>query len=1163
MKIRYTHISYTFSVIILVTLMLCVGCENQGSKKSESILNESDEANAKPWIFWYWMHGAVSREAITADLEAMHEVGIGGAMLMPIKEVLDSSFYYPSYGTMTPEWWDLVQYAMEEAKRLGLQIGMNACDGFTCAGGPWITPEMSMQKVVWADTLVTGGHTFKGNLPQPEIVKGYYDDIATFAYPALAGTGISSYDLNPKVTTSLKHENLQYLAQKHNTRQFSTRQPCWIQYAFEKPFTCRSVMLKTGWNNYQANRLIIEISDDGVHFTKHTRLVPPRSGWLDLDADNTQSIPPVTAKYFRFVFDPEGSEPGAEDIDDAKWSPRLRTSGIELSGDPRISQFEGKSGMIWRIAKETTDKEISSDMCVPEDQLINISEQVGDKGELEWDIPEGKWIILRIGHTSTGHENYVGGGGKGLECDKFDPEVIRFQFDQWFGEAFRQVGPGLAGDVLKRFHIDSWECGSQNWSHVFPEEFKKRRGYDLMPYLPVMAGVPLKDTEFSEKVLKDIRTTVSDLFTDVFYRTLAEEAHKKKTLFSAECIAPVGVSDGMLHYKEVDLPMGEFWYNSPSHDKPNDMLDAISASHIYGKRIIQAEALTEIRLDWDEYPGILKPVVDRNFALGANRMVPHVFVLNPWMDRKPGMTLGMNGNFFQRDQTWWKPGKAFFEYLTNCQRLLQKGDPVVDIAVFTGEEIPRRAILPDRLVDVLPGIFGRDKVELERKRLENAGIPTRDIPKGVRTQSNMADPDNWIDPLNGYAYDSFNKDALLRLATVEDGRIVLPGGASYGVLVIPGNRKMAPDGGKEMSLEVAEKLLSLVKDGAIVLMMDKPDKTPGWQSGPNADQQLKKTIAEFFNGDKVSIEDGKGHKQMMWNIGKGKVIQGPWILDSFDPIHIQQDVQGFDTEGEKTDIAWNHRTEKGKEIYFISNQQNEARNITLSFRVDDKEPVLYDPVRNTQYRLPDWQQHNARTELKYRFEPYQSVFVVFEDNDPEYLKSAGKNWLETKPVQRITGPWNVKFDPEFGGPEEAVRFNKLTDWSKNADTKIKYYSGTAVYSTSFEFSDELKENQSVWLDLGEIANIAEVTLNGKSCGIAWTAPYRLRIDGALKSGNNELQIAVTNTWANRLIGDHQLPEDQRITWTTAPYRLEGKPLGKAGLLGPVSINYELRNRNGN
>ncbi len=241
-------------------------------------------------------------------------------------------------------------------------------------------------------------------------------------------------------------------------------------------------------------------------------------------------------------------------------------------------------------------------------------------GHLNWQAPAGNWTILRIGHTSTGHTNATGGGGIGLECDKFNPEAIQLQFNSWFGEAAKQIGPELTNKVLKVFHVDSWECGSQNWSPVFREEFKKRRGYDLINYLPAMAGIPVQTADISEGFLHDVRQTIVELIDDNFYATLNKLSHEKGCTFTAESVAPTMVSDGLLHYNNVDVPMGEFWLNSPTHDKPNDMFDAISGAHIYGKPIIQSESFTTVRMAWNEHPGMLKKLQDYNYALGINQI---------------------------------------------------------------------------------------------------------------------------------------------------------------------------------------------------------------------------------------------------------------------------------------------------------------------------------------------------------------------------------------------------------------------------------------------------------------------------------------------------------------------------------------------------------------
>jgi hypothetical protein len=1082
---------------------------------------------------------------------------------MPIKDVENPPAISPPARQLSPQWWAMVKHAMHEADRLGLKLAMHVSDGFALAGGPWITPELSMQHVVSAQTQVTGGKKVSLLLPQPPRTQGYYRDVAVYAYPTPTGSGATTATSKPQITSSITGENLALLATPGNRKGFKTNEPGWIQYAFEQPFTCRSIRIRSNGYNYQANRLRVEVSDDGRTFRELTRLHPPRSGWQDSSAV-THALPATTARFFRFGYDPAGSEPGAEDLDAAKWKQSLKVSEIQLSGEARIHQFEGKNGDVWRVSQRTTPAQLPDAQCVPLGKVINLTDKLDANGRLTWTAPPGRWTILRMGHTSTGQINTTGGGGRGLECDKFNPAAVSLQFDKWFGEAVRQGGPELAARVLKGFHVDSWECGSQNWSANFPAEFRSRRGYDLLPWLPVMAGVPLASADQSERVLFDVRQTIADLVNDKFYVTLRDLAHAKGCTFSAEAIAPTMVSDGLLHYQHADVPMGEFWLRSPTHDKPNDMLDAVSGAHIYGKNIVQAEAFTELKLAWDEHPGMLKALQDRNYALGVNRLVYHVFVHNPWLDRRPGMTLSGIGLFFQRDQTWWQPGRAWVDYARRCQALLQLGHPVADVAVFTGEETPRRAILPNRLVHDLPGILGPQAVAAEQKRLANAGLPMREQPEKVSASANMETADMLVDPLHGYQYDSFNKDALLRLAEVENGRIVLPGGASYGLLVVPGGLKMSPDS-TSMSPEVARKLDELARAGATILLNRQPSHSPELRDFPNADKEVQQLTASL-NQSENSQASAVTTVAINAPVSTGRVLRGPYQAGSFDALGFARDVIASTASGQRArGIAWTHRAAPEFDIYFISNQLDSARTINLSLRVAGRRPELWNAVTGEIRPATDWKLEDGRTVLPLQLDRSGSVFVVFREPATPPGAPSGSNALAMQPVQTLSGPWQVQFDAQMRGPAQPVAFTKLTDWSQHPDAAIRHYSGTATYTQTFRWQPPRQSKQSkgkaagapaprVFLDLGTVANLAEVRVNGQPCGIAWTPPHRLDITQALKKGDNQLAISVTNTWANRLIGDQTLPADQRPTWTPAPSPAAGKPLLPAGLLGPVVLS---------
>jgi len=1110
-----------FSVLFTFFLML----QSVVSQDLEQLWQSPPE-DSKSWVFWYWMQGAVSKEGITADLAAMKESGIAGAYLMPIRGVPEKPFIVPIVEQLSPLWWEMVRFAFQEADRIGVKIGFHVCDGFALAGGPWITPELSMQKMVWSQINIKGGRNIDQVLPQPEDYKGYYKDIAVFAYPTPSGEGVSSETIKPKVTTSLGTD-AQFLTDKNNQEIFRSESPCWIQYTFDKPFTCRTIQVQAPPRSYQGQRLTIQASDDGVNFRKIVQLEPPRQGWQNDLFPMTNSIPPTTARFFRFVYDNSGSEPGSEDMDAAKWKQSLKIKGIWLSSEARIHQYEAKNGSTWRLASRTTDNQLPDNICIETGKLVDISSYMDKNGKLNWKAPKGDWTILRMGHTSTGHTNETGGKGAGLECDKFNPVAIRLQFNSWFGKAVEVAGEDLASRVLKIFHVDSWECGSQNWSSNFRDEFKKRRGYDIYHFLPVMAGIPIESAETSERILYDVRQTISELVVDKFYAVLKEEAHAKGCQFSAECVAPTMMSDGMMHHKNTDIPMGEYWFQSPTHDKPNDILDAISAAHIYGKNIIPAEAFTQLRMVFNEHPAMLKPVQDRHYALGINRLSYHVNVLNPWLDRQPGMTLDGIGLYFQRDQTWWKPGKAWVDYAQRCHALLQFGKPVVDIAVFTGEELPRRAILPDRLVPFLPGIFGKYKVEKEKQRQANVGEPTRQMPVGVNHSANIMESEDWVNAMRGYAYDSFNPDVLLNYARVENGRIVLPNGMSYGALIILGNHPMQPDA-RRMSEEVANKLQEFLAQGATIFMQEVPTRTLNYS-------QVK--------------------SKPVWD--NNKFISLPYTDETFDKIGIQRDFIVTEVSGGEyaKDIAYAHRRGNDVDIYFVSNQSEVTRNVNISLRASGRIPELWNPVTGKIIKNISWEIENNRTKINLNLDSNESMFIVLriptkDKNDKAVVSGA---YLQLS----IATPWTVHFDAKSRGLKEPVVFNKLTDWSESDNELIRYYSGTAIYRNNFDIT--INKGTEYYLELDDIYNLAEVKVNGKSCGTIWTKPYKVEITGAIEDGNNTLEIAVTNTWANRIMGDEDFDaekDDSKKIWTNARYRMPEKRLVKSGLTGDVRIIME-------
>ncbi len=991
----------------------------------------------QPWTFWYWMYGAVSEAGIKADLQAMKDVGLGGCYLMPIRGASERPEYEGKADALTENFWHKIDYALQLADSLELGMGIHICDGFALAGGPWIKPEESMQKIVFCDTIIDGGYRHL-RMSKPQHYENYYEDIAVYAIP-VRGERLE-----------VKNEKIAYSSEVTVNAKgiYCADKPCWIQYEFDEPTLVRNIEVEPSGTNFQCQRLLVKASDDGVIFHQVKQLVPPRQGWQNTGYNTTFSIPPTRAKFIRFEWTPEGTEPGAEDLDAAKWKPVLRLKSIKFHNWSLIDNWEGKAGYVWRIAPDTSKDDLKKDDFLRPQDIIR-TEMIGDM--LEIDLPKGQWRILRIGHTSTGHTNATAGGAKGLECDKFSHQAVSKQIDNWFGLFMKRPNH----KAIQYLHVDSWECGSQNWSKTFAEEFQKRRGYDLIPYLPVYAGIPMEN---AEQVLRDIRKTINELINEVFFTTAKQKADAYGVSLSSESVAPTMVSDGMEHYKYVDVPMGEYWLNSPTHDKPNDMLDAIHGGHVYGKQIIQAEGFTEVRGVWDETPASIKELLDRNFALGMNRLFFHVNTHNPWLDRKPGMTLDGIGLFFQRDQTWFPEAKAFVDYITRCQTLLQKGKPVVDIAVYTGEEMPSRALTPDRIVSMLPGLFGPERIASEKARLANVGQPMEESPVGVRHSAGILDLKDWINPLHGYQYDSMNKDALLTQPF------------NYKVLVIPQ--------GALVSQEAKAKIDQLLQQGVIII--DKPYKQATFSNIPRD----------------VEVPEG---------------------------------------------IAYAHRDTGDEDIYFLANQSNSEKTFKPVFRNSHQKAVLYNPVTN----------EHAIYDGTVTLPSYGSCFVVFSPKPSDWESEAVGLGVRSR---RTMSPkqWDILFHES----NIALQGQSLFDWSQHADERIRFFSGHARYTTTLKLKGKEVPQGRAWLSFPNVKDIAHVWINGKDCGIAWTAPYEVEITGALQKGKNTIEIEVVNTWHNALKGLDQGKAPYEGIWTNARYRTKGEGLLPAGLLEQPELKIE-------
>jgi hypothetical protein len=718
-------------------------------------------------------------------------------------------------------------------------------------------------------------------------------------------------------------------------------------------------------------------------------------------------------------------------------------------------------------------------------QVLNLSQYVKE-GVLNWDAPAGEWTIIRFGYSTTGAEVSTSSG-------KWQGRVIDYTSEKHFNRYWdTNVEPLLkmigdkAGKTLKYLQTDSFEAGGMNWSDKFEDEFKKRRGYDPTPYLPILAGKIIENRETSNRFLTDLRKTLSDCISDNHYRVFAKRAREYGMGIQPESAGPhAGPFDGLKNYGHSEIMMSEFWSPSPHRSKDIDRFfvkQAASAAKIFNKKLVGAESFTTIGPHWNDVIWAdMKPSADHEFCAGLNLVYLHTFTCSPKEMGLPGQEY-FAGTHFNPNVTWWDYSTGFIKYLTRIQYLMQTGTSQADVLYYYGDHIPN---------------IGRYKDDDPAKAL----------------------PD--------YDYDLINEDKLIDLS-VKNGKIYLPHGVSYQVLALPNHQIM--------SLKALRKIKELVENGATVIG-EKPLATASLVGGNDAEKELKNITEQLWNGVGANQIRPLTAKEALKNKG------------------ILADCQFINKPEGKT-FDYIHRTAENVEYYFISNQQKESISLTAAFRITGKQPELWNAVTGEISPAKNFYQENGRTFVNLSFNPNGSIFVVFRKNILNNTTAKSKNNpMIYKPLQEINNTWNVSFDTKWGGPK-SVKFDTLISWTDRPEEGIKYYSGKAIYKTTFDVFNvgKVLNLADVQLSLGEVKDIgiAKVKLNGKDLGILWCPPYQISVAGLLKEKGNIIEIEVVNTWRNRLIGDREKPQNERFTKTNVTVKPDWQ-LQPSGLLGPVRL----------
>ena len=765
-----------------------------------------------------------------------------------------------------------------------------------------------------------------------------------------------------------------------------------------------------------------------------------------------------------------------------------------IAAEKVMSQTLGQ----WKLSKD--DKPIN-----PKD-VIDLTDNLKPDGTLEWDVPAGDWTIVRTGHRMTGAQLSVPMPGQGgLENDYLDRAGVDLMFEKTGKVLIEGAGP-FAGNTLRGFCSDSFECGYPNWTDNMLKHFKHYRGYDPVPYLPVLKGWIVGSAEISDRFLHDYRKTVADCFADEHYGRFTELCHENGLMTRCESAGPswsgTMCMDGLKNLGRVDFPQGEFWRKHGFVQDNQNMVgkQTATASHIYGKRTASAEAFTLGGYHWSGSPQILKPVADRAFCEGINCFVFHTVTCQRPVDGKPGYEYGA-GTHFNPNVTWWdQAAGAWVGYINRCQGLLQSGLFVADVLYYNGDWAPN--LVGPRYVDDSLG--------------------------------------------KGYDYDVCNAEVLLTRVSVKNGKLVLPDGMSYRLLVLPDT--------KRMPVEVIKKIEALVKAGATIVGPG-PESDPGLKDYPDCDATVRRiSKALWGNIDGKTITEHK--------VGAGRVIYGKTLRDVLLSDGVSPDFEVSGQEGVYIDFI--HRAIPDADLYFLANRNDRPEKVKVTFRQEGRQPELWDPVSGKQRNLPEFTIKDGRTTVDLEFEPHGSMFIVFAK---PVVKTKGTNFAEFKAVQQVSGPWTVQFDREWFYPVDGLSgkqaqgtfvFDKLADWTGRSEPAVKYFAGTAMYSTEFVAQQDVADGEPYFLDLGVVNVTASVRLNGVDLGVVWCEPWCVDVSIALRKGVNKLEIEVANQWPNRLIGDGKLPEDQRRTRTNIkryynPPRSGEHKLFPSGLLGPVTL----------
>jgi hypothetical protein len=1022
----------------------------------------------RPHTYWLWLNGHVNAAEAKAELRAMKDAGIGGVLMFDMGGRGDAAKLPPAGPAfLSPAWMKPFAEAVGEARRLGLQFDFSVVSSWDL-GGHWVEPRHASMGIYHSGTTVEGG-AVDTILPMPPTPPNaprdasgkllFQEEVAVLAIRnAVRRPGHEFvWALDPPGSHVLKEVVLD---------NGEPRAPAPLAGTMSPVREFRVAVSETGTRDEDFREVVTGTLPAGPGSRRFALPEGTRARYvrLLLTAAHDGTRPRWTLGEFSAI-DGQGANVVLGRVGDPNRDGAVVIRGAAALGPDRE----------WSVANLTNanaqgSRGVFATAGLPAPALgdagdvVNVTAHVRD-GRLRWDAPPGTWTILRYVCLNTGERLKVPSpNSDGWATDHLNPEATRAHMRHVIARLRESLGE-LKQSGLRNLYLASYEVTGPIWSPVFLSEFRKRRGYDMAPYLPALFGGRVGGEDRTERFLFDYRKTLGEVLVDAYYGVARQEAHAAGLEVKSEAGGPgppvhnVPV-DSLAAHASVDSIQGEFWPYRPKADALWVVKEPAAAAHVYGRREVNLEAFTSME-HWREGPGDLKASADRVFCEGGNHFVWHTWTHNPPEAGLPGWVY-LAGTHLNRNVTWWPKAKPFLDYLARGSYLLQRGRFVADVLYYYGD--------------------GGYKFVGPRQRL------------------------------GGHDYDYANSDVILNRLAVKNGRLTLPDGMTYAVLVLPESDAMSP--------AVWAKIDRLARAGATIVG-PKPSRSHGLEGFPAADAEVR-TIAD-----------------RVWR--QGLVKTGVSARQALEAMRMAPDFTAPET------FDYTHRRDGSTDIYFVRNTTAAPAAGIARFRVRGKQPELWDAVTGEVRDVRGRFDGNA-TEVTLDLPANGSTFVVFRR---AVSRPAGSAPATARGAMALDGGWTVGFD---GAP---IELPSLTSWTAQPDQAVKYFSGTATYRKRFTVPAGWIGRGRTRLDLGRLWAIGEVTLNGKSLGIVWTPPYEVDCTAALREGSNELTVEITNTWFNRLVGDARLPAERRVTRTNTPAS-GGRPWSalepvESGLFGPVRL----------